>query len=1208
MARIGAGLEAQKLQRGETSTPTPSESLKTILQSTIGSLSESVDLQGEAEAAPVEQETREPLSPRVTGFNEDDTLVPISQRVGPASTGELNPTFDDWRSTGQQTEGSIPQPQAPAYKLTNESPPAAMLNRAKRTAARMDPSNSSEGSVTFSGTQVDTANREAYIAANKKIDLALDEEERNAAKRERYKIVKSVEDKKNTILQTMSGNLDALVVDPTSGFATPDPRFLITAQIATENELDMMFLGAQDEVNILDEDDIIDDNDQEGKGMYSTELINPADAAERTGRAIGTWWNAEKEGKTTASKMSGLQNKDLGMQHLLAFAEANPEMVSMEKVRVNDKGRPDANGEIAPWRFRLTPYGADVLEHTREFRQKALGINIAPESHPAHDGLQADKAQLRPAFRKKGAIGGNSKDPSYSTLSEIEEAIYNQQGVGHVVDNRRMRVAMTLLFPTLFGKIGDPNDVFGDGFGLGRESFDTLVREKMDLDGMEHAQAVDTAVKITGMKKNDAASDIKTLSMYRKGVNYLTYAMQPLAGRQMVQQTEFNPTRKKIVRAVTRAIQPAIIRGRSGRVYDAYMNIAALNFGKDNLLPKGRMADLQDNRAMYYSWGKILEDALNEAFPASSLEPAMEAIANGTATPDMAQSLQKFTMLIKKDENLTPFLKRKGEDAIAAIDALIDFKNFNDAMDQGKPFKTHLNGYIDGKTNGVANQGAMLGNLQLAYRVGVLRDDGSEEAVNNGDLRDWMEEIILDRLIATPTPTIPSDKASGKTENIRDVLKAVASFRPINKTVTMVFPYGKELAGLKAEIRKHIPELRTAQPDINSKIESLEASGITLDNLVDAAHDSVVHALFEIFGTDTFNARGVMRSVGYMHAMFDKLFSIRGPSGHRILLGQGRPDESQTQTSKIRVRSDNVDATMNLQDSPMRASSAAKKDGEAAGYVRGRSSVIPTQSMDAAVVTRTFSGNSWKVITDDSVNGEPYVFQIYDAYKVDANSYHSVLKEVNKNFVDITTRDWNFIEEAKKEYQKFKDDTKRVLESAPDKTWTFKDGTFDYMHSLMDPEWTPVGGNLIARRSAMKAFISAAFPIDPDRNVVYRDNNIMARKDSDKPQIAKDRVSEYQKYVSTQASILQAELYEIFNEISSSNINSDSFLNGDSVPELITSREALAIISAVEKRIQLMGRLQLFTEKTNRNRKILRDKVLAQEQRTGLGALQFWAH
>ena len=45
--------------------------------------------------------------------------------------------------------------------------------------------------------------------------------------------------------------------------------------------------------------------------------------------------------------------------------------------------------------------------------------------------------------------------------------------------------------------------------------------------------------------------------------------------------------------------------------------------------------------------------------------------------------------------------------------------------------------------------------------------------------------------------------------------------------------------------------------------------------------------------------------------------------------------------------------------------------------------------------------------------GNPYLHTIYDAFKMDANGYDTVLEEVNQNWLDATMK-WNYLDETRK--------------------------------------------------------------------------------------------------------------------------------------------------------------------------------------------------
>lgn len=88
---------------------------------------------------------------------------------------------------------------------------------------------------------------------------------------------------------------------------------------------------------------------------------------------------------------------------------------------------------------------------------------------------------------------------------------------------------------------------------------------------------------------------------------------------------------------------------------------------------------------------------------------------------------------------------------------------------------------------------------------------------------------------------------------------------------------------------------------------------------------------------------------------------------------------------------------------------------EVGGTSWGAAIPIPVQSIDAATVARLASdkGGYWKDIKRKSQNPkqQPYVFPIYDAFKMDAASYDAVLKDVNKAWIDINF-EWSYLKQT----------------------------------------------------------------------------------------------------------------------------------------------------------------------------------------------------
>lgn len=1209
MAKVGAALDIKSVQDG-SKTPTPSDTLTKIMSQTLGDLSESVEIQPEEtmEAVPQGGLPQPQVQSETSGYTPEGELMPLGERFQNFKDGVRRPEFNQWENSGQSV--------APDVKVAAGNPkgpvaPAArdalfdILGRSKRTAQMMDPTDNSQPTIGVQDTNVtSTAAKAKYLELNQRIEMSMDPEEKAALEVQRAQVARS-DTRENTILNTYLTKLGALKVNPTNGYAAPDQKFLATGAIATEHALDNLFLGTDDKAEA-----IAMGEDEEGV-RYSNDLVNPSGAAQRVGKEVVKWWGAEKQvdGTPINDKLSIQELKDLGGMFLLSYAKANPNLINIVKTKKDASGEYVKDTDGTAIRFELTPEGNAVYDANRPIRDEAMGVTTDPLLHPK-PGLTKAPGRERPAFRNEGAISGREKkDPAYATLDEFHESIENQNGVAHVVDDQRTRIAAAMLLPSLFAPIGTKGDAFADFFGLGASSLEVSRREKVDLDGLDENMAMDEAIKIMQAKKKEAIGDVATAIRFRGRPNYLTFAMQPLAGRTMAQQTEFNPTRKKIIRFVTRSKTPARIDSWRSRLGKNYLNIMALSFGQDQMLERGRLKDLDQNRAKYVKWGNILKESLNEVLPQEAFEMAAQAIQSGkNVPPQMVQGLMKFQERLKQDDaaDLMQLLIDKGEDAPMAIDALIDFAEFDANMQAGRPHITFVNAYVDGKTNGIANQGMMLGNRKLAVQVGALRSETAQEAVEGGDIRKAMATMISKRL-ETTIPVISEEKYAGSPGKYRDIKRALeilGSEKVINKAISMIFPYGKELAGMKKEIEVLIPTIRTQNAELDGIMNSLNMD----KDILNAAHDNVVYALFDIFGEDTFNTRGVMRAVGFMHALTDSLFSLRGPAGHRILLGDKRVENAPKTKSTVVVKGPKADESeaLLLQESPTYMSSAAEKNGEAAGYVRGRANVIPTQSIDGATVVRTSTGSSWSKLKSVHPDNDPYFFQIYDAFKVDVHSYDAIVYEANKNFLDITTRDWNFVEEAQKEYHKLMKDFRRAMEANPDAEFDLKDGKFDYLYKLLDPEMVSMDGTMVPQRNVMKSFIRAAFPINP--KLIYSETGARKMTPDELKRITPREIqSGYQKFVNKRSEILQAELYSAFNKGTNKPINQLSFMGG-SAPKLISSKQALAVFDEIEKSIKLSERLSKLTTKTNSARASLRKEIMDNFRRTGAWVAQFWAH
>lgn len=1199
MAKVGMGKVASDLQSGQA--PTAAESTRDTLSKALGDMVNGMEIP-EVET-PASGLPTAPVYSEGAGFTPEGDLLPLDERAQLADQNMMNPEFADWQDAGVQRYQAeqAGTTVTPEFTTPSRDDTVNMMARAEHFSKQIDKAQNPEAfSINW---HPKSSVRDDYVNINKRIATSTSLAEKTSLMESRDALLKNQGETENTLAQTINTKLRAVVSDPNTGMTSIDPDFGKVASMATENALDGAFMGAKEDPEDMENPFTAD----ERGNAVPVDKVNPADLATNTGREVHKWWSAEKKarGEPIDESITDQEAKDLGAATLMTYAGSFPNLMEVDYVKGGrDKdGNPNAEG----MRFVLTDRGQRQMELNRGTRTRMFDTRINPSRTPKPAGLEGDSASEKPAFRKRREI--ESDDKAYASLEQVEESIANQNGVNHVVDARRSRIALAMLLPTLYGQIGDPNNRFSDAFGLGSISLETTIKEQTDVKGMAADKAQNFAMNVMQSKKKSTAREVKAIADNFGVPNYLTFGIQPMTARTMVQQTDFNPTRNKLVRFVTRSAHPAVIKSMSGRLYENYMNILALSFGKDDMLPKGRMADLKENTPRYRAWGKSLKDNLDKAFPTDMFNQGMAAIQSGQKVPDPSAQLLQFQRGL--DPALMDFLTKKGEDAPMAIDALIDFADFMDNMEQGRPHKTSLNAYVDGKTNGIANQGMMLGIKNLATKVGALRNADAATALDDGDIRQAMADLISDRLDNGTIPVIPMEQLQdGRDMILMDVLRGLGNAKPINKAISMIFPYGKEIAGMKGEIANKLPEVRANDSVLDSQIEELVNSGIPLDDIISAAHENVVYSLFEIFGEDTFKTRSIMRHVGFLHALTDDLFSIKGPIGHRINLGDRRIDPKTTQTTRVTVggtaQERNPKTTMKLNVSDQYLSSAATRPtgrdprGEAAGHVRGRAAVIPTQSMDSAVVIRTSTGKSWEKLKAAHPANDPYFFQIYDAFKVDVHNYDVIAGETNQNWLDITTRDWSFLAEAEKELNSLESDFENRMNANPGREHSLADdGTFSYLGRLMDPETRRnADGKEIHQRSTAKAFAASVFPIDPDGNFMGRTDY----KRGSSRAAPSEVMDNYNNFLNDQAGIIQGVIVNAINGVGRQR------LKVGQVPDSINSEEALAVFKAITTYSHSKARLSALAKRTQSNRSQLREEVMAQKRKTGFGALQYWAH
>lgn len=301
--------------------------------------------------------------------------------------------------------------------------------------------------------------------------------------------------------------------------------------------------------------------------------------------------------------------------------------------------------------------------------------------------------------------------------------------------------------------------------------------------------------------------------------------------------------------------------------------------------------------------------------------------------------------------------------------------------------------------------------------------------------------------------------------------------------------------------------------------------------------------------------------------------SIKGPAGNDLHFGRevSTGIEGATKPTEFKLTGQSNPVRGKVQHYETEATaSAAKQRGEAlvpGDYAWGGIVPGPVQSVDAATVAETFSGKSWEKLKAKS-GGNPYSLPIYDAFKSDANSYDTVLEEVNKNWLDVGMK-WSYLKEIDSAIDNaIKNFKQKVNARGIDSPLT--DNEKLYLQSLLVlgktkqgklylPEYLSKVGKVIDVRDSNDKAFSAA----------WRSMESMMKK-------------------------MKAVGYDVSNP-----------------PATPTLRHQQAFVNALASSLKIKPRLNALIKKTERNKQILKQELLKQGYKTPSGeriALQYYSH
>ena len=691
------------------------------------------------------------------------------------------------------------------------------------------------------------------------------------------------------------------------------------------------------------------------------------------------------------TKLPSREAEVLGDMFKEAWYQNNKEEGLMEKIQVGDHNF-----------YQLTPKGADILNKGAAARKKWLPKQeVLPAKNPIKDNKLPGDVGANVVKGVSGSLGHSFKG------SRIEEAQRNLATIGHVVDTRRGMLSLATVLPALVQQNPDSWQAEIHGFG----------KKKMRKAMAKHAGNREAALAELQEQKVTLANEVKAAASDRKGINYLSYYTQAYNGRIAPQQTYFNPTSSKYIRALTRSANPSVLGvpnkdGKANTMKEwALQNMYAMMLVKDAdaLLPDGRLQKLEAAEPQLLSWAAEIEEAMANSMTDAQYEAVSEAISQGMPLDD--PNFPQFQPLQLSPE-LSEKVASKGEDGIAFMDGLLDFKDYVQARKDGRPFHTYFNATFDGKTNGIASNGLQMGDERVAYKTGVLRDQNVTLLDNDMDIRDDLQEEVF-KVINRNGFTNAGDLGPALTDVANEIFKV----RDLHKAVTMTFGYGMDIKGFVFPIQNTMEEIRAKMnenPDSDEAKRYLTSIAILDDattaefNPAQALLAPYAEALINVMSEDALAARSVMRSSAAMFAAMNMPFKIKSPSDTNIIIG-GKMSEGAEGADASRY--DIGGQRPKVVHYENRVTAAAPRNDVAGGVAFSGSIPGPVQALDADTVARAFSGKSWKKMEGAS-GGKPYMHPIYDAFKVDLNGFATSLEEVNNGWLDASA-EWSYLESTR---------------------------------------------------------------------------------------------------------------------------------------------------------------------------------------------------
>ena len=883
------------------------------------------------------------------------------------------------------------------------------------------------------------------------------------------------------------------------GRVVPSTLYTQVASAVTENMMAELSLGEGETVVDPISRALGEDSDTRPKPKTKADEAQPKVSKAQGNARLGQMIHQEfqrTQGNKVPDKLPQKEAETLGDAYKELWAE-NAGTDIVDRIDGTD-------GQVY---FQLTAKGADDLKAGAVERKRLFP---KPQARPTKTPI--------PTGQLPGDIGENvvktetGKVGSPKFGGVINEAKRNLAQVPNVVDKQRAKILFSTVLPVLAS--GDHSTWMAEINNFGPSKLKKYAAAKRDQElrfknNPDLEEEIYDPEQVMGDLTDKIAQEVRAIAQERKGANYLTYTTQAFNGRISPNQTFFDPTSSKAVRFVTRNAVPA--RATPGSRIDKNLRqmyammlvgdthkLPALRdennkfIKADALLPAQRDLALNAAAPQLEKWGDRLAEALT--MTDEQYEQISQAIESGAPLDQNFPQVPQLELDPEADAELIQAIQKKGEDGPHFIDGLIDFAKYNKARKKGQPYHSYFNAYIDGKTNGIASNGIQMGHLGTAQATGVIRKN-VRQLLDEGDIRDQLKNLAVSSI---------SQGWEGNTDGfeseLNDVAENLFSYRDFNKQTTMTFGYGKEINSFKKDIEEYLGLLDELAPEGNSYKSSLKVldEKMSRDELAGTLLEKYSEALTAALSDAAIDNRGLMRGAAILHSATNKLFSIKSYTGMDINLGRNVHGGRENATSTgYRIYGEGKPIQVDAFHYETEATSAAVRnlhgDDIPGEYAYGGSLPGPVQSLDAATVAMTAAGKSWQKLKDKSM-GNPYMHTIYDAFKMDAMGYDTVLEEVNKNWLKASM-DWSYLDETLKSTTNSMKEWNESVKGKPNSTPLTSNERI-YMDWMLKPITTSSGKQLpmnyvnkmskVVEDGEFKTALDSAFPlIDKMKEVGY---------------------------------------------------------------------------------------------------------------------------